>query len=71
MTVADDLLEEADAIAEFLFGDRKRRRAIYHLASKKGLPTFRMGTKLCARKSALLEWIASQERASIMKIEAV
>jgi hypothetical protein len=57
----DDLLEEADAIAEFIFGARERRRAVYHLADKGALPVFRMGKKRCARKSSITAWIAAQE----------
>jgi hypothetical protein len=62
--IADDLLEEADDIAEFLFGDRNRRRAVYALVQQEDLPVFKMGRKLFARKSALTAWIEAQERAS-------
>jgi hypothetical protein len=60
----NDLLEEAEAIAEFMFGDPNRKRAVYHLASKRKLPVFKLGNRLCARKSALLDWISSQELAA-------
>ena len=52
--VAADLLDGADEIAEFLFGDRNKRRKVYHLASEsKGnrIPIFRMGNTICARRS--------------------
>ncbi len=65
--LADDILEGADAIAEFLFrgtSDDQRdryRRKIYYLAESSRLPIFRLGSLLCARKSVLLEFIAQQE----------
>jgi hypothetical protein len=61
--LADDLLEEADAIAAFIYGTKEKKRRVYHLAKSSGLPVFKMGGKLCARKSALLAWVAAQERA--------
>jgi hypothetical protein len=64
-TIADDLLEGADAIAQFLYGDRSKRRKVYHLASeakgKNKLPVFRLGSILHGRKSTLLAWIKAQE----------
>ena len=60
-----DLLEGAEAIAEFFYGDRSKRRKIYHLAETSRLPVFRMGAVLCARKSTILTWIEKQERAGI------
>ncbi len=65
----NDLLEEAEAIAEFMFGDPKRKRAVYHMASRQRLPVFKMGSKLCARKSALLAWIEAKERAATKQTE--
>ena len=63
--LADDLLEGADQIAEFVFGDPKLRRRVYHLASSgkdnDKLPIFRLGSTICARKSTLLRWIATRE----------
>jgi hypothetical protein len=58
---ADDLLEGAEAIAAFVYGDKKHRRKIYHLASTDGIPTFNLGAIVCARKSTLIEWIKVQE----------
>lgn len=63
--LADDLLEGAEAIAEFFYGDNKKRRKIYHVAEGGNLPTFRMGAILCARKSTLLKWIKLQEEKSV------
>jgi len=57
-----DLLRGADAIAEFLYGQRAARRKVYHLVASSHLPVFKLGSMICARKSVLLEWIESQER---------
>jgi hypothetical protein len=67
--LADDLLQEAHEIAEFIFGDPSRFRSVYHL-KRKGLPTFKLGSTICARKSTILEWIAAQERRSKSKTTA-
>jgi hypothetical protein len=58
---ADDLLRGAEEIAEFLFGDRKQRRKVYHLVATSNLPVFKLGSMICARKSVLLKWVESQE----------
>jgi hypothetical protein len=58
---ASDLLRGADEIAEFLFGDRKLRRRIYHLVATSKLPVFKLGSTICARRSVLLKWIRDQE----------
>jgi hypothetical protein len=60
--LADDLLRGADQIAHFLFGDAGQRRKVYHLAETSRLPVFRLGSKLCARRSVLMAWIALQEK---------
>jgi hypothetical protein len=60
--LADDLLEGADAIAEFICGDRKKRRKIYHLIETKQIPAFHLGGKVCARKSAIMAAITEKER---------
>jgi len=59
--IAGDILFGADAIADFLFGDRKFRRKVYNLVESGNLPVFRLGTGICARKSVLIEWIGRQE----------
>ena len=63
-TLGDDLLRGADDIARFLFGDVKHRRKVYYLTGEapKGMPHFKMGSVICARKSTILNWIAQQER---------
>jgi hypothetical protein len=65
--LSHDLLRGADEIAEFLFGDRKHRRRVYHLINdaKVGPPHFRLGAIICARKSSLLRWIAEQEHKAV------
>ena len=60
--LGDDLLRGAEAIAEFLFGDRRQRRKVYHLAETSRLPIFRLGSMLCGRRTALMKWIEEQER---------
>ena len=60
--LAHDLLRGADQIADFLFDDAGERRKVYHLAETSRLPVFRLGSKLCARRSVLMSWIASQEK---------
>lgn len=59
-----DILEGADQIAGFLYGDPKKRGKVYHLAENKRLPTFKIGKTICARKSTLLAWIEEQEKAA-------
>lgn len=63
-TLGDDLLRGADEIAKFMFGDVKHRRKVYYLTGEatKGLPHFKIGSLICARKSTILNWIAQQER---------
>lgn len=62
---SDDLLEGAEAISAFLYGDREKRRKIYHLAATSRLPVFRLGSVLCSRKSKILEWVEAQEWRSL------
>jgi hypothetical protein len=60
--LADDLLEGADEIAAFIWGDAAQRRRVYHLAETSRIPLFRLGSGLCARRSVLLDWIKAQEK---------
>jgi hypothetical protein len=60
----DDVLRGADKVAEFLYGEPKKRRRVYFLVEQSGLPVFRDGNIICARKSRLLAWIAEQEQQS-------
>ncbi len=67
--LADDILEGADAIAEFLFGSKESRRKVYYLAECSKLPIFRLGSVLCARKSVLLGFISGQENRGLPQAE--
>lgn len=60
-SLAGDILYGADAIAEFMYGSKESRRAVYNLVQNKRIPHFRIGASVCARKSVLLAWIAEQE----------
>lgn len=67
--IADDLLETAEAIALFLYRDRKKTRRVFYLASEAPaadrLPVFRIGRRrIAARRSTLLRWIAEREAAA-------
>ncbi|WP_244539263.1 DNA-binding protein [Methylobacterium sp. 174MFSha1.1] len=66
MPLAEDLMTGAEVIAEFMFGDASEanRRRIYHAADKLGLPTFKLGGTICARRSTILAWIERQEARS-------
>jgi hypothetical protein len=61
VALSEDLLIGAEAIAQFIFGDRRKRRQVYHLIQKGALPAFRLGATLCARRSTLVAWVAKQE----------
>jgi hypothetical protein len=61
---AEDLLEGADEIARFMFGSSTKRRGVYHLASRSGLPLFRLGEVICGRRSTLRAWVAEQEKST-------
>ena len=62
-SLGDDLLRGADAIAEFVFGDRRQRRKVYYLTgdARVRLPHFKLGSIICARKTTLLRWIEQHE----------
>lgn len=63
--LADDMLEGARAIAEFIYGTGANPRKAYRAIEVGRLPIFRIWNRLCARKSAILDWIKRQERASV------
>jgi hypothetical protein len=56
LTLADDLLVGAPAIARFVFGrdGAAEIRRTYHLAAAGALPVFKLRGLLAARKSKLL-----------------
>jgi len=62
--LSTDILEGADQIACFLYGDTKKRGKVYHLVVNAKLPTFKIGKTICARRSTLTAWIENQERAA-------
>jgi hypothetical protein len=66
--LANDILYGADAIAEFVFGERGTRRKIYYLAEYTRMPIFRIGSVLCARRSVLMKWIEGQEQRSPVRM---
>jgi hypothetical protein len=68
-SLADDLLRGAHEIAEFIFGEPASRRKVYYLAEYTRLPVFRLGSQLCARRSVLLKWIATQENRGLAYAE--
>jgi len=57
-TDTSDFLYGVPAIAAYL---NLKPRQVYHLADGKGLPTFKLGGKTCARKSSLSAWLDQQE----------
>jgi hypothetical protein len=59
-TIAEDLLEGAQEIAEFLFGHDADRRRVYYLLDR-GLPHFKLGARIFARRSSIMTWVARQE----------
>ena len=61
--LAGDLLEGAAEIAAFMFGSPKKRRKVYALleSGRSDIPIFRMGSKIVARKSAIIAWFEKQE----------
>jgi hypothetical protein len=60
----EDIIEGAAEIGAYLAMKPGR---IYHLAERGGLPTFKIGKHLCARRSTLLRWIQKQEARRLQK----
>lgn len=65
-TMNGDILRGAEAIGQWL---GITERWVRHLATRGRLPVFRLGTTICARKSTLNMWIATQERRSANGLE--
>lgn len=59
-----DLLYGVPVIAEHL---RLRERQVYHLITKGNLPSFKIGGKVCARRSSLDQWLVDQEAAAAVE----
>ena len=55
-----DLLYGVDKIAGHL---KMTRRQVYHLHDQGHLPTFKLGGRVCARRSSLAKHFAAQEAA--------
>ncbi|MGO4665495.1 DNA-binding protein [Bosea sp. 2RAB26] len=53
-----DLLYGVPSIAQHL---RLKPRQVYHLIEVSGLPTFRLGGKVCTRRSTLTAWLTECE----------
>src|SRR3954470_11728823 len=67
--LSNDILIGAEDISVFLYGSddglkEKNLRRTYHGIAKGDIPTFKIGGKRHARKSAILKWIEAQERAA-------
>jgi len=54
-----DLLYGIPAIAAYL---RLKSPQIYHLIAKAGLPTFKIGGRVCARKPSITAWLEQREK---------
>jgi len=57
-----DLLYGVEQIADHL---KMTRRQVYHLHDQGHLPTFKIGGKVCARRSTLAKHFEAQERAAL------
>jgi hypothetical protein len=68
-SLAGDLLDGAAEIAEFLWGDRKKKRRVYYLNSLGQLPLARWGDKLIGRRSTLTKYLADSEQAALKKTD--
>ena len=64
-SLAPDMLVGAAEIARFIFNSDEFRfqRRVYYLvtSTKRPLPHFRIGARIAARRSTLMDWIAMQE----------
>jgi len=65
----EPVIRGAEAIAEFIFGDRSHRRKVYYLAECSKIPIHRLGSTLCLRPSAYKSWIESQENRAVMNLK--
>lgn len=64
MDTANDILIGADAIAGFM---GLSRRQIYHATEYGHLPTFRIGSVICARRTTLWRWMDECEKAALKR----
>ena len=54
----DDVLYGVPAIAAAF---RLKDRQVYHLKGQHGLPTYKVGKTVCARRGAVAAWFAERE----------
>ena len=54
----DDVLYGVPAIAAAF---RLKDRQVYHLKAQHGLPTYKVGKTVCARRGAVAAWFAARE----------
>jgi hypothetical protein len=66
---AEPAIRGAEAIAEFIFGDRSHRRKVYYLAECSKISIYRLGSTLCLRRSAYTEWIRAQETRAVANVK--
>lgn len=63
--LAADILWGAAEIARFVLGDPSRVKDVYHYLNKvapdRRIPSFRIGSLICARRSTIMRWIEAQE----------
>ena len=62
---AEQPLHGAEAIAQYIFGDRKARRRVYYLAECSKLPIYGFCATLYLRPSAYRLWIETQEARAV------
>jgi hypothetical protein len=63
---AEPMIRGGAAIAEFVFGDRRYRRRVYHLVETSKFPVVRVGATLCLRPSTYQKWLESQETRNLI-----
>lgn len=60
--IADDLLDGADRVAAFVWGPGTHPRRLYRAMATSSIPVFRLGGRLCARRSSLHAWVRDLEQ---------
>lgn len=64
--ISADMIRGASAIAEYMFGDRRYRRRVYHLVQTSRIPIARIGSTLYLRPSTYQKWIETQEARALI-----
>lgn len=64
--ISEDMIRGAAAIAEYMFGDRRYRRRVYHLVQTSRIPIARIGSTLVLRPSTYQKWIETQEARALI-----